>query len=122
MKINSVNKINYGAGNVVLKRINEESLASYKAIKKIAEDKGIDVFIAKGKDSKYLPKENMYVVIASKELPHTETNSLTNEKRIRGVEIETMNKITGGETFSVRIYNATMKAIDVLEEKLGVKG
>lgn len=111
MHVYRTNNIKFGAGDIYLKRVAAENIPSYNAIKKIAEDKGIDVFIAKNKDTKFLPRENMFTIVVSKKEP--EIN--------HGTGCAIMPKNAPKEELAVRIYNATMTAIDVLEKKLAAK-
>jgi len=119
MHVDRTDNINFGAGNVYLKRVNPENVLSYKAIKKIAEDKGMDIFISKNKETKYLPREDMYMVMAIKERPIMTRGFFRIGNDVRhGVGCAIMSKKTKPEELAVRIYNATMNAIDVLEKKL----
>lgn len=111
MQVTRTNNVKFGAGDVYLRRVAAENIPSYNAIKKIAEDKSMDIFITKSKETKFLPRENMFVIVASKK-----------ETEIKhGTGCAIMPKDTPKEELAVRIYNATMRAIDVLEEKLAAK-
>lgn len=120
MIINKIDNTNFGAGNVFLNRINSENtLKCYNSIKKLAEDKGIDIFITKNKETKYLPKEDMYTVIAKKEIPVVSRMFFSVGKFARhGTGCTILSKKASEEELSTRIYNAAMNAIEILEKKL----
>ncbi len=121
MNIDKVNMTNFGAGNVQLTRIAPESIPSLKAIKKIAEDKGMDIFITKNKETKYLPKEDMYIVIAKKDIPVVLRTFFSVGKISKhGTGCAILSKKANEEELSTRIYNATMSAIEILEKKLAM--
>ena len=52
MKISQINNTNFKSGTVTLNRIGRENIRSVEAIKKIAEDKDMDIIISKNKKSK----------------------------------------------------------------------
>lgn len=57
----------FGAGNVMLKNVNPNRFSKYDEIKRIAEEDKLDISIRKADDSKYLPKNDLYIVIAKQE-------------------------------------------------------
>jgi len=120
MNINKIDNTNFTAGNVFLKRINsEKSIKCYDSIKKLAEDKDMDIFITKNKETKYLPLEDMYIVIARKEIPIIErmffrVGIITKH----GTGCAILSKKASEEELSTNIYNATMNAIETLEKKI----
>ncbi len=120
MIINKIDNTNFKAGNVYLKRIDsQKSIQCYDAIKKLAEDKSMDIFITKSKETKYLPREDMYVVIAKKEIPVVSRMFFSMEKISRhGTGCAILSKKANEKELSTKIYNATMNAIDTLEKKL----
>ncbi len=119
MNIDKVNMTIFGAGNVQLTRIAPESVSSLKAIKKIAEDKGMDIFISKNKESKFLPKEDMFLILATKERPIITRGFFEIGKETQhGANITILNKDINKKDFGIKIYNATMNAIEALENKL----
>lgn len=120
MNIDKVNNVKFEAGNVRLKRISAEKISSYDAIKKIAEDKGMDIFISKNKETKYLPRENMFLVLASKDTPIVARKFFrVGTKTDHTAFCIIANKQISKEELGVRIYNAAMNAIESLEAKLG---
>lgn len=122
MKIEKTNIANFGAGNIYLKRVPSDNIPSLKAIKKIAEDKGIDIFISKNKEPEYLSNKNIYQVMASKETPaKTRLFTQTGSDIENGVSSAQVNKEATKEELSVRIYNTAMNAIEILEKKLTQK-
>ena len=121
MNIDKVNTVKFEAGNVHLKRVCTEKIPSYEAIKKIAEDKGMDIFISKNKESKYFPKEDMFLVLAFKEQPVIARNFFrVGTKSSHAANCVIVNKDVKNEELGVRVYNATMNAIESLEGKLGI--
>ncbi len=120
MIINKSDNTNFGAGNVFLKRINSENtIKCYNSIKKLAEDKGMDIFITKNKETKYLPKEDMYIVLAQKEIPVvTRMFFPVGNIQRHGTGCAIISKEANEEELSTKIYNATMNAIEILEKKL----
>lgn len=123
MNINKINNTNFESGNVFLKRIDsEKSIKCYDLIKKLAEEKDIDVFITKNKETKYLPNEDMYTVIAKKEIPIiTRMFFPIGTIPRHGTGCAILNKKVGKEELSTKIYDATMCAIERLEKKLANK-
>ena len=119
MNIRKADNINFGVGNVFLKRISSDNIPSYGAIKKLAEDKNIDIFITKNKETKYLPSEDMYTILALKERPVLARGFFRIGKDFKqGTSCAIVRKETKKEELSVKIFNSTMNAIDVLEKKL----
>ena len=106
-----------------MKRIDSpETLKCYNSIKKLAEDKNIDIYITKNKESKYLPHEDMYLVIAQKEIPIIERLFFQIGKTIKhGTGCTILSKKAGAEELSTRVYNAAINAIETLEKKLNSK-
>ena len=68
MHIMSVNNTNFQGGNVKLRNINPRELHTYEALKKIAEDRYIDISIAPHTRSKHFLQEAVYTVTAKKKL------------------------------------------------------
>ncbi|MCR5265411.1 MAG: hypothetical protein K6E29_02305 [Cyanobacteria bacterium RUI128] len=121
MKIDKVDNVKFEAGKINLKRVSADNITSYEAIKNIAEDKGMDIFISKNKKSKYLPRENMFLVLAYKDRPVVERNFFqVGTQTSHAVSCFIANKNIKNEELGVRIYNATMSAIEALEAKLGL--
>jgi len=106
VKVSQIDKTNFCAGSLFLKDINKNQFQCFDAIKKIAEDKNVDVFISKKENSYFLPTDNLYTVIANK------------LGGCHGVACAIVNKKTCAEGVSVKIFNAAMNAIDHLESKL----
>lgn len=122
MNINKINNIKFEAGNVYTNKINDNSLKSYNAIKKIAEEKNIDVYISRNHESRHLPAKDLYLVLATKEKPIYNKSSLqTGVDFIRGASFSVVDKNAGNKELSVKIFNATMNAVENLEKKLCLK-
>ena len=119
MNIRKADNINFGVGNVFLKRISSDNIPSYGAIKKLAEDKNIDIFITKNKETKFLPSEDMYMISALKERPILTRGFFRIGYDIKqGTSCAIVRKEAKKEELGVKIFNSTMNAIDVLEKKL----
>jgi len=110
MHIQSINNINY-KGTIKLKNISLDKLHTYDAIKKIADDKNIDVFITKNNNSKFLPLEDFYAI-------WVKNNTEDINKLKLGSDCAIINKRVSEEEASVKIYNTVMKAVENLEKKL----
>ena len=106
-----------------MKRIDSpETLKCYNSIKKLAEDKNIDISIIKSKETKYLPHEDMYIVIAQKEIPIVAKMFFQIYKTTKhGTGCAVLSKKTGAEELSTRVYNAAINAIETLGKKLNSK-
>ena len=121
MKLLRIEKTNFTAGNIRLKNLPENNLQTLDAIKKIAEDKDIDIFIGQNKHVKNLPIENIYTIIASKSIPIIERVFYkTGVILKKGEAFAIMSKNASKEEMSVRVYNAVITAIENLEKKLSV--
>lgn len=107
------------AGTVSINNIKPEHLYSYNAIKKIAEEKGIDIFISTNKKTKKLPYETIFNVIAKKNVPVI-TREFYNISNIpkSASRRAVISKRASLEEVSVRIYNAVIEAIENLEKTL----
>jgi DNA-binding protein Fis len=122
MRIDKLNTTNFTAGNVSLDKITPENFHSYSSIKKLAEDKEIDVFISKNSESKHLPKEDVYLVIASKEQPVVERSFFhIGNNSTEAADILFLDKKANKKEVSVKLFNTVMKAIDTLDNKLKIK-
>jgi hypothetical protein len=119
MKLSQIDRTNFSAGLIQLKRVNKNKIASIDAIKKIAEDRDIDIFISKNQKSKYLPLEDMYMIMASKDVPLIRRGFFSAGYVTKhGMGCVIVNKKVSNEELSVKIFNASMSALDVLEKKL----
>ena len=123
MNINKIDNTNFKSGDVILKRINSpNALNCYASLKKIAEDKNIDIYIMENENPKYLPKVNMFTVMAVKEFPIVLKKFLTVVKSLRmGIGCVIISKSAGEKELSVKIYNAAVSAIETLEKRLADK-
>ena len=106
MKVSQINKTNFCAGSIFLNNINKNQFKSFDAIKKIAEDKNIDIFISKNENSYFHPADNIYTAT---------TNKLGYS---HGFAYTIINKKSCAEEVSVKIFNTVMNAIERLESKL----
>ena len=120
MQISKVDNTTFKAGNVHLERINNSNVPTiFKTMKKIAEDKNIDIFISKNKESEYLPYEDFYIVRASKDIPVITRGFFPIGKtKKNSISYTILSKKADDGEVSVKIYNATMQAIESLEKKL----
>ena len=114
MRIEQINNTNFGAGNVILKNMRPEQLCTFDSIKKIAEEKGIDVFITQKSKPKYPPLERFYTVIASK----TTNTPVKKNKTVKNCSFAILNPKACIEEASARIFNAVTSAIEGLEKKI----
>ena len=122
MDIKRVNPVRFGAGNVYLKSVNAEKIKSYNAIKNIARDKDIDILITKSNVSDPNNLRDIYLVVATKDNSTNVDKALESETVYKlGSDYTILNKNTHSQELAVKIYNSTMKAIDVLEKNLGIK-
>ena len=122
MDIKRVNPVRFGAGNVYLKSVNAEKIKSYNAIKNIARDKDIDILITKSNVSDPNNLRDIYLVVATKDNSTNIDKALESETVYKlGSDYTILNKNTRSQELAVKIYNSTMKAIDVLEKNLGIK-
>ena len=122
MDIKRVNPVRFGAGNVYLKSVNAEKIKSYNAIKNIARDKDIDILITKSNVSDPNNLRDIYLVVATKDNSTNVDKALESETVYKlGSDYTILNKNTRSQELAVKIYNSTMKAIDVLEKNLGIK-
>ena len=122
MDIKRVNPVRFGAGNVYLKSVNAEKIKSYNAIKNIARDKDIDILITKSNVSDPNNLRDIYLVVATKDNSINIDKALESETVYKlGSDYTILNKNTHSQELAVKIYNSTMKAIDVLEKNLGIK-
>ena len=122
MDIKRVNPVRFGAGNVYLKSVNAEKIKSYNAIKNIARDKDIDILITKSNVSDPNNLRDIYLVVATKDNSINIDKALESETVYKlGSDYTILNKNTRSQELAVKIYNSTMKAIDVLEKNLGIK-
>ena len=119
MKVSQINKTNFKAGSLTLNRIKPEKFYSYESIKKIAEDKNMDIFIIKNQKSAYLPKEDMYTVMASSIIPIIQRGFYTvGYKTQYAMSCMIANNKISKEELSVKIFNSAITAIESLEKKL----
>ena len=101
----------FSAGNVNIRKIKAKNILQYDAIKKIAEDNNVDIFIKKLKESKYIPESNFYIVHSKRkidECPHV----------VRGTSTVTVNKYAKTTEISAKIYDAVFKSIEDLSSKI----
>ena len=110
MHIDKINNLTFEAGNVRLNGIQQKSLYTFDSIKKIAEDRGVDIFISKNKASKNLECEDLYTIISS---------LFMNKKTIKGSAFAILRKIgpVSAEENSVKIYNAVIQSIENLNRR-----
>ena len=101
MKVSQISQTNFSAGSIYLKNIDSNKLKCYDAIKKMAEDKNIDIFLSKREDSYYLPTNDMYLIFA---------NMLGGK---HSANCELINKKANPDEVSVRLYNL---AVDIIEK------
>ena len=120
MQINKIDNTIFKAGTVHLERVNNANAPTiFKTMKKIAEDKNIDIFISKNKESEYLPLDDFYMVRACKDIPVVARGFFPISKITKnGISCAVLSKKADEGEISVKIYNATMKAIESLEKKL----
>ncbi len=109
MHITKINNTPFNRGIIRLANIKSESLSTYDAINKFADDKGVNIFIAKNRQLENLPYQNLYTVIAKK---------ITESESSRGTSFASMNKKVCKEEVSVKIYNAVINAVEMLEKNL----
>ena len=120
MRIDKINNnCNFQAGNVLLKRVPKKNLPNYNVFKKIAEDKGIDLLILKNKDTSYLKNEQLYYIVASKDIGLDENNLAKIPKdAVIGQDCVLINNALEKENTAVKLYNTVIMAIERFEKKL----
>jgi len=101
----------FGAGTVNIRKIKARNILQLYAIKKIAEEDNLDIFIKKLKESKYLPNKNFYIVYAKHEIDKFPFSA-------RGTSSVIVNKNAKNVEISAKIYNAVLKSIDELSSKI----
>ncbi len=117
MKISQIDSTNFMASTFQLQRVNAKKIKSLEAIKKIAEDKNVDIFILKNGASMNSSTEDMYMVMAS-----TDVSAIGKKNPRHKIEQSKncmiVSKKIPKEELSVRIYNAAVSAIEALENKI----
>jgi len=103
MKVSQICQTNFMAGRIYLKNIDTDKIKCYDAIKKMAEDRNIDMYIIKRHDSYYLPTHDLYTIIGN----------MLGAKH--STKCELINHKTSAEELSVRIYNT---AVNIMEHIL----
>lgn len=111
MKLSQINNYSFKAGTVHVCNINKETLYSYNAVKKFAEEKGMDLFIIKNNIRTYLSDDNMYTIISTKDYE-------TLNKNICGIAYAMPNKKASAKEISVKIFNAVLQSIENFENRL----
>ena len=108
---NNNNNTIFRAGIITLKNIELRDLLQFNTIKRIAEKDGLDLFIAKGKETKYLPRNNCYNVIAKRDIdkfPYT----------AYGFSYMITNKTAQAEEVSTKLLETVKTSVDKLAENI----
>lgn len=111
MRIEPVSNQSFLAGNVYLKQVAENNVLNTDVLKKIAEKNDIDLWISKAKQTKYLPKNDMYTITAHQDLnipPYTK----------RGVTVVLPQKTDNEKTVTEKLFGAIFEAIENLRNKI----
>ena len=111
MKVSQISCTNFMAGSVRLNNINVDKLHTFDAIKKLADDKNLNISILHNKDSELLFNEHFYTVTAK-----NITEDLSKLKC--GIASTFISKKVCAEEASVKIFNTAINAIEMLEKKL----
>ena len=101
---------NFGAGRITLDKISSKELLQYDSIKRIAEENKLDLDIIKGRETKYLPKSDLYIAVAKQD--YNETQSLI------GVGCTMAEKNVKAEEASATVYDAVVKALEKLAQNI----
>lgn len=109
MQILPICPTNFKAGNIKLNNINAENLYSFKAIKKLADDYKLDIFIIKNKTNEYLPFNDCYLAFVK------------NENNKRGISCNITKRYMNKTESSVNVFNTVLSAIENLNNKLQKK-
>ena len=100
MKVSQISQTNFMAGSIYLKNIDANKVKCYEAIKKMAEDKDIDIYIIKRQNPYHLPSRDLYTIIGN----------MLGAKH--STHCELINHKTNQEELSVRIYNAAVNTME----------
>ena len=106
MKVSQISHNNFTAGSIYLKNIDTNKVKCCDAIKKMAEDRNIDIYIIKRQDPYYLPTHDLYTIIGNMLGAKHSTNC------------ELVNHKTSPGELSVRIYNAAVNTMEYIEKNL----
>lgn len=126
MHIEKIHNTNFNAGLVELQNLSVSKIRSYDAIRKIAEDKGVDLFIVKADKFTKRPDVDIYMVMATKEYASRYKNLAAiglkrfsiGDYKSGGTAYTSINKTADISEVSVKVYNAAMNAINNLENKV----
>ena len=113
MRVQKIQNINnsFKAGKVDLKGIELKDLAQFDKIKQIAEKDKLDLFITKGINSKNLPKNDIYIVMATKEI-----NKLPYISRASSCAV--VEKQAEPKDICEKIYDAAIKSVKKLAKNI----
>ncbi|MBO6273902.1 hypothetical protein J6O48_14185 [bacterium] len=111
MRVVSIEKTAFTAGDVELKRLNPDNFNNYEKIQKLAKEDNVDLWVCKNAESKYLPQHDSYIVLA-KQKPKDYKNTIFSTK------CAIIDKKTAVPEFSEKIYNTVIKAVESLGEKI----
>lgn len=106
MKVSQISQTNFTAGIFYLKNIDTNKVKCCDAIKKMAEDRNIDIYIIKRQDPYHLPTHDLYTIIGNMLGVKHSTNC------------ELINHKTSAGELSVRIYNAAVNTMEHIEKIL----
>ena len=110
MHIDKINNLYFKAGSLKLNNVQRKYFSSYDSIKKIAEDRGINVSITRNSTSKSLKYDDLYTIISSKNIDN---------QPVKGTAYAVINNNdVSQEEFSVRIFNSVIMSIENLNKRL----
>ena len=126
MKVQSNNyNTAFGAGNVTLKNINPNHFSKYDEIQRIAEEDKLDISIRKADDSKYLPKNDLYIVIAKQDVEQSVAGRGKFKLPVHGTSCAISKKNALAGELSEKLYEAVIKSVenlaDTIEKHIGQK-
>ena len=110
---NNINPSFY-AGSVNLRKIRAKNILHYDAIKKIAEEDNLDIYIKKLKESKYFPAQDFYLVYAKHEIDSFPF-------KVRGTSSAVVSKNAKIVEVSAKIYDAVINSVKCLAENIKTK-
>jgi hypothetical protein len=102
---------NFGAGMIKLKNIELKDLLQFDTIKRIAEEDSLDLFISKGKESKYLPRNNNYNVVAKRDIDKFPYSAY-------GFSCMLTSKTAQSEEVSAKLLELVKTSVDKLAENI----
>ena len=121
------NKCNimFGTNSVTLSNINPTHFLRYDEIKRIAEEDKLDIFISKSEESEYLAKNDLYTIIAKRDVPYDANGMSKFALPIHGTSSVLTDKKASAREISDQLYETVINSIESLakniEKRIGKK-